>query len=706
MRNVLVGLVIVAALVRCSDGSGSDPGVGLVKRGDIKLEPDQTAFQFEIGQAPKPGDTLKQTIRMINVGQGDLTIAGIDLAYTPPAAGDPAGAAFAITEGGATIIAPGAESRLTVQYMRQGAFAGRTAVVTVRSDSIDNVEKIIALTFSEKETAAAAQVSPSVLDFGVVQKNKIGTKKVSITSTGTEPLVCDAFVLKGSPDFAIKVGDKLYPVSEETQSKVKFPEPIEIAVQGKYELEVTFSPLTIEPQAGELALYCNDPKGSAEGWYITLIGNNGVPCIQIDPVTVDFGGKKIGTKSILPVQICNCGDATLKLKSIHLDPQKTSTDFALDLGDIPQLPPPELGIDPNAPFALGVNQCTEVHVTFVPDVLNDLDADNKPIPDEGILVVENNSFEETIEVPLIGYGAETACPVAVIEIVEGEQVIPQTTLHLKGDQSYAQGGLSIPADGYEWTVTGPEGSPELTFIPGKNFANPVVDVNVAGIYTFCLTVRDEENVYSCEDACWTVVVIPKEAIHIELIWDTPLDPDTSDTGETHGSDMDLHFAHPFANSGQDIDGDGVNDPWFDQVFDCFWFNKTNNWGSFSPEADDDPSLDRDDTDGWGPENLNVNIPEEGATYSVGVHYWNPWGFCESTATLRIYIYGTLDVEIKGVPMKALDMWNAAKIPWTAGTAKTQVLKDATGAYLITPDYQNPFMLSTEVNACSVPGGGS
>ena len=39
------------------------------------------------------------------------------------------------------------------------------------------------------------------------------------------------------------------------------------------------------------------------------------------------------------------------------------------------------------------------------------------------------------------------------------------------------------------------------------------------------------------------------------------------------------------------------------LFDCFWFNAHPNWGSFDPSVDDDPGLDRDDTDGAGPENL-------------------------------------------------------------------------------------------------------
>ena len=216
---------------------------------------------------------------------------------------------------------------------------------------------------------------------------------------------------------------------------------------------------------------------------------------------------------------------------------------------------------------------------------------------------------------------------------------------------------------------------------------------MAGEYTFSLTVRDDENVESCEPAILKVVVIPDEAIHVELVWSSEKDENMEDQGEGNGTDMDLHFAHPFA-LGPDLDADGAPDPWYDTTFDCFYFNKTPNWGTFDPDVEDDPSLDRDDIDGWGPENLNINIPEEGADYLVGVHYWNDHEFGKSLATVRVYIYGELDVAVENVPLNPLDMWKVVRIPWNGGMSKTEVLTNETdGSYLITPKYQNPMFIS-------------
>jgi hypothetical protein len=156
-------------------------------------------------------------------------------------------------------------------------------------------------------------------------------------------------------------------------------------------------------------------------------------------------------------------------------------------------------------------------------------------------------------------------------------------------------------------VKQPVGS-QSVFLPSFLAADPTFEVNVAGIYEFQLDVWDQNDQKSLTSAFVTVAVIPDEVIHVELLWTTEGDPDQTDAGPEAGVDLDLHFAHPFAIYGPDVDGDGAPDPWFDVPFDCFWFNAHPNWGSLNPAVDDNPGLDRDDTDGAGPENINLNLP--------------------------------------------------------------------------------------------------
>jgi hypothetical protein len=273
------------------------------------------------------------------------------------------------------------------------------------------------------------------------------------------------------------------------------------------------------------------------------------------------------------------------------------------------------------------------------------------------------------------------CPTAIIKCAEGDEVIPQTVLHLFGDESYASSGTIMK---WEWSIEQPLGS-QSVFVPSKTFPNPTFEANVAGVYAFSLTVWDQTNTPSCIPATYEVIVIPDEAIHIELLWYTPDDPDETDTGPEAGSDLDLHFLHPWA-AGPDLDGDGQPDGYFDMPFDCFWFNAHPNWGSYDPAINDDPGLDRDDTDGAGPENINLDIPEN-VVYKVGIHYWNDHGYGAAFATVRVYIYAQLVYEVTDVKLVDSDMWEVCTVEWPSG--KVQVITTV-GGYKITPEYHNPY----------------
>jgi hypothetical protein len=201
-------------------------------------------------------------------------------------------------------------------------------------------------------------------------------------------------------------------------------------------------------------------------------------------------------------------------------------------------------------------------------------------------------------------------------------------------------------------------------------------------------VWDEANAESCVVAERQVQVTADEAIHIELVWDTPNDPDQTDEGPEAGADPDLHFLHPWA-TGLDVDEDGAPDGWFDIPFDTFWNNPQPDWGVRDDGADD-PGLDRDDTDGAGPENINLDLPEVGVTYRVGVHVWNDHGFGPSIATVRVYVDGILVYETAGTPIVHHDLWEICTIAWPSGTVTPTT--DGAGGPKITPDYEHPLYL--------------
>ena len=275
----------------------------------------------------------------------------------------------------------------------------------------------------------------------------------------------------------------------------------------------------------------------------------------------------------------------------------------------------------------------------------------------------------------VGEVTAPPCATAVMEVIEGENVVAETTLQLAGDASFSPFGAITK---WEWTVEQPEGV-QSQFVPSANAANPTFTVPIPGEYTFSLTVVDEMNNASCAPASWTVVVAPERSIRVELVWDTPGDPDPTDE---IGADLDLHFAHPSAE-GADLDGDGQPDPWFDVPFDCFWDNPAPQWGSSAPAVQDDPLLHPDD-DGAGPETLILKTPEDGATYRVGVHSFHDNGFGPSAATIRVLVGGELQYEAS-MELVKWDLWEVATIEWPSG----EVTPIGNGEKIL-PEYIDPF----------------
>ena len=350
-------------------------------------------------------------------------------------------------------------------------------------------------------------------------------------------------------------------------------------------------------------------------------------------------------------------------------------------------------------------------VAIQPDVVPDAAPDGDSPKDAPVAAKDSAVVDAvTPDVEVDGGNPSPKCPTAKIVIKEGAEVVPQTTLHLKGDGSKGPATIKV----FKWTVTQPAGSVE-TFQPNAKFANPIFVPNVAGEYEFCLDVTDTQGQTACAIVCQKVLVVPTDAVHIELLWDTPADLDQTDHWPAPGADMDLHFAHSLA-SGPDIDCDGVGDPWFNNPFDCFWFNNSPQWGEASGAIKDDPTLDLDDTDGAGPENLNLEQPDD-TTYAIGAHYWNDHGLGPSYATATVFLFGTIVVKLDKILMNPLDFWYIGKLHWpnsltgdstppvemcyqTAGSKPGDVcagkakMWQGKGEWCITPCYANPTFAAT------------
>jgi len=393
--------------------------------------------------------------------------------------------------------------------------------------------------------------------------------------------------------------------------------------------------------------------------------NKGDLCIEAVPASVAFGPVKVGDFAALPLALANCGKAPLEISGISMQ-GGSSPMFAPDLSLLDHLP------SADNPLVVPPGEAAAVNLMFLPDAISAVDAQGNPIPEKAVLVAPNNTAMDPIEVPLSGIGIDPKCPIPVVSCVDGNEVVPQTVVHLSAKGSSVKGGTIA---GWEWEVTQPDGS-HSALLPSDSVQEPTFLVPFAGEYTFTLNVFDAGGKKSCFPASYKLAVVPDTVVHVELLWKTPGDEDETDT---FGADLDLHFVHPFAG-GPDIDKDGKPDGWFAAIFDCFWYNPDPDWGLNNPGIDDDPHL-FEDPDGAGPELLDFG-PSENVVYKIGAHYWSDPGVGASSATVRVYIYGKLVFEKADVLLVEKDMWDIASVSWP--DAKVVPVDK------ITPAYVNPY----------------
>jgi len=145
--------------------------------------------------------------------------------------------------------------------------------------------------------------------------------------------------------------------------------------------------------------------------------------------------------------------------------------------------------------------------------------------------------------------------------------------------------------------------------------------------------------------CTTPITVTANGdLWIELTWN-------------HPNDMDLHLLHP--NSGNP----SLAGSWFNSVWDCDFITDIPVW---SANAANNPSLDRDDITGQGPENIRINTPVQMIDYSIGVHMYSYAASPQVvTSTVKVYCGGQLiTTQTRGMSTTK-DMWVVGKVNFGA-----------------------------------------
>ena len=680
---------------------GTSGAVGLdcyasikVQSGTGKVNPNQLV-PISAGTDP----SVSQDFTVLNIGNTGLTIKSITIDYTPPngttedvpafSCVGPDGATACKDYKFATVQASGgsgtASEKFTITFTKPADQTPRDARVHIQTND-GSKPPVADFVIRFKSAAGVPKIqADSEVDMGSVKASQTGNGQFTIKNLGTADLQIgeiDATSLDAA--FKLVVDQKEYPCG----GPITLSPALVIGPGKSSEVSVLYAAPDNNPRVADLILKTNDPSLTNEGgqgWKrVTVKVNSTGQCLKIIPAEVDFGGVKVGSATPTSVILKSCGDEPVVVTDIGWG-GKDAGPFVLDFAKLTATngqAPTEA-----APLTIAVNSQAEFQVVYTPTQIAAVGADGNPVRDSAVAIVTApQTINSPVNVPISGFGSTGECPTPIIKVQEGDAVVPQTVLHLDGSNSYSSGGNIVS---YKWTVDQPNGSVSK-FEPTDTAKAPNFTPNVAGEYTFKLAVTDDQGHTSCAPAVKVVKVLPDQAIHVELVWHTPGDKDESDEGPNAGADLDLHFANAYAATSYDLDGDGLPDPWFADTYDCYWYNcgagKTLEWGSYDPNIDDNPHLDRDDTDGAGPENLNLTIPEDGMVYSVGVYYFDDHGFGASTGTTSIYVYGNMQYQ-QAVTFNKHDLWYVATISWPDANIEGKV--DANSKPIVMKNYPAP-----------------
>ncbi len=558
----------------------------------------------------------------------------------------------------------------------------------------DNGSRSAALTINHIDTVTPAGGSPKVTPFVLHLVAKVGTPTIKVDPPeidfGTVPLAADnsstvTISNQGDGDLTIttltvaKIAPKFFTLQTDDGTKyegntapITLPEPWVLAPGASKTVTVTFHGLDTVGHGANLTFGSNDTKTPEAT--VTMKANQKVACIKVVPdKELNWGSVLVGQASLKSVTLKNCGTEDLILDKFALA-NDTDSAFLMDVATF-LLGPNKAG---STPITVASNQMVTVPVTCTPPAA-------QTDPFTANLTFTDNTLTPNKSIALSCKGATTNCATPIITCLEGEEVPPQSVIHLDATMSLVAPGKTLK---YKWTVVKqPPGTQGYTFSPSDTAAKvnfgtstntpngPQIQVNVVGVYVFHLEVADSDGKVGCGPVEYTVQVIPDAGLHVELLWDTPQDADPNDKD---GADLDLHFAHPEAEKANictdpltlcagkpcvcqmDGDKDGTPDPWFASTFDCYWFNPQPFWGS-ATAPEDDPFLALDDTDGYGPENLNMAAPEN-ALYRVGVHYWDAHDYGDSSATVTIWIDQVQVGQFKQ-KLAECDMWWVKRVDY-------------------------------------------
>jgi hypothetical protein len=675
-------MLLVGLLGGCSDKEGGSFQEG--QRPIIDSAPRDISFsRVQLGQ------TGSARLFLQNQGQAPLRVSNMQITGASAAdfklyitAGvEYTGEVFEIAPLSSTDQTATNEREFLITYT-PSRVGSASAVLRVSSNDPERPEFDIPLT--AQEVGPRLQVNPNPIVFGQVPAGGVAKRDITLTNVGSAPL--DITLVK----LADTTNIDFYPDSP-VHSRDNLPKPdAPLDPNESFTFTLVYSPQVQAPDSNTLQvshLIANTVRVTD----VPISANGNEPCVKITPEEfIDFGQATIGRVAQREVTVQNCGSSNLEINSIALSTDTDRTFFGLDA-----LPPE---FEQGQKVFISQGSSRTFFVTFTPTT-EELKT--------GELVIDSNGINRPrAQLPITGVGSYNQCPTATARarvLLSGDPwsydqltAEPLQNLELSAEESFDPDGDSLS---YFWTIVQAPENFRIGFTPNARTQLTHIQLALIGTFVFELNVVDSNGADACSPSRITVRVKPERDFVAELTWETPGDPNEFDTGIGRGTDLDLHLLR-----GQ-IAGNPSDSPrWNDQFFrsDCYYLNCTTggvDWGVIG-DINDNPSLDRDDVDGGGPEQVNIRRPAfttgpeafYNSPYRIGIYFYDGHEtFGPTYATVRLFFNRAetpshvwpsntqgkpqrmLEISGNGRISTQADFWLAGDIDWSInGPAATEI----------------------------------
>ena len=485
---------------------------------------------------------------------------------------------------------------VSVEFSPSSEAPAPDGIIKIYSNDSDT--PVYTLNVTAQQLAPQIHVVPSAeekLVFGQTDPGKTSTREVVVTNVGDLPLTIDSVQLNASQDFEYSVSQGL---------------PVTLAAGSTEVLKVltTFSPKDIGKQEGTLVFASNDPVHPQ--YALPIVANSDTPCLQIQPTILEFTpAQSVGTSSTKPVKLTSCNDVPLVIRDVIKVAGAEVFTHRLE----------------NQGISLKNGESATLNITYSPI--------SEGVSQAEYVVMNNDPLQANAVLKVMGMASANQCPTAVAKgrlssSSQWQQTLdlaPLDTVMLDGSQSSDKESRDLK---YYWSIQ--KAPADSTSKIASDGAQASFFLDLAGKYELCLNVEDSAGMMSCNTDCVTITATPRETIHVQLVWHTPTD---QIEGDDDGTDLDLHFMTLPSGVWGDYGTASLNNG-----TDACFLNQTPAW-SVAGYPNEMPSLDRDDKDGEGPENINLDKPAPCRWYAIGVHYYYDNAFGESCATVRVFVDG-------------------------------------------------------------------